>query len=259
MAIPQYNTIQYDVNQYNASTSLLTQTLTESISESDARVSEADPVKTETVTGVDALVKLVQQAALTETITQSDAETIQNFITKIESMSETDALTNSVTSLQSDSLTPSDALTNFLAKLNEDNDVVVDAVMNFVVNGKFETVSVEETTPTPSAMYNTFMYNAGAYSQPSFSGFVKNIQPLKTEAITITENFARLVNYLRTFPETVTLTDVRAIVFSPSFVDVLLSTDVLTKQITNKGLPDTLRINDWLTVNRNPQNDPWSD
>lgn len=43
-----------------------------------------------------------------------------------------------------------------------------------------------------------------------------------------------------------------------SLVDSVLHTDSLTKQITNKGLSDTIHVNEWFTIKSSPQSDPWS-
>jgi len=61
-----------------------------------------------------------------------------------------------------------------------------------------------------------------------------------------------------TFSEIMLAIDVRSSVATLPKVDSINASDVLSKQITDKRLNDTLRENDWFTVKGAPQSDPWS-
>jgi len=46
---------------------------------------------------------------------------------------------------------------------------------------------------------------------------------------------------------------------SMGLVDFVLQEDNASKQITNKAVNDTLRLNDWLEIKQSPQSDPWGE
>lgn len=57
---------------------------------------------------------------------------------------------------------------------------------------------------------------------------------------------------------TVTAMDSSTGSLSRSFVDAVNGSDNLTRQITDKRLDDTVRMNEWFTIKNVPQSDPWS-
>lgn len=54
------------------------------------------------------------------------------------------------------------------------------------------------------------------------------------------------------------LADAVAKSMSIGLADFVLNSDSASKQITNKAVNDTLRLNDWLEIRNAPQSDPWS-
>lgn len=59
-------------------------------------------------------------------------------------------------------------------------------------------------------------------------------------------------------PETITLIDSINRLIETAYYDIVFLDDVLTKQITNKGLFDSVRLNDWLSAKLDPASQ-WSD
>jgi hypothetical protein len=101
-------------------------------------------------------------------------------------------------------------------------------------------------------VYNQFLYNEQTYNGPHtlhvallFDSTILNeiLSPLDVE---------KLLQDTANLSENVTW-DVSVILSDITFLD-----ENFTKQITNKGLFDSIRLNDWVSVKK-ILSDPWSD
>jgi hypothetical protein len=72
-------------------------------------------------------------------------------------------------------------------------------------------------------------------------------------------NDFKTFNVLKSLLETMTLSDVRTLVLSRSLNEFVLLVDDLTKQITDKRLTEGFRLQDWISLNKRPAANPWSD
>lgn len=83
------------------------------------------------------------------------------------------------------------------------------------------------------ALYNSSLYNTVLYGQQTI--------------------------HIVDVSDTVTTTDVKFKELHRVFPEVAVKVDDLTKQLTGKGLFDTVRLADWATIKRNPAQINWSD
>jgi hypothetical protein len=58
--------------------------------------------------------------------------------------------------------------------------------------------------------------------------------------------------------DTITLSDSTSFDSSMQLSDIIFLDENFTKQITNKGLFDSIRLNDWISIKK-ILSDPWSD
>jgi hypothetical protein len=73
-------------------------------------------------------------------------------------------------------------------------------------------------------------------------------KPLNGETLTLADVLAIVPNKI--LPETVTMIETMIRDFNTSYADFIFLGDVLTKQVTNKGMFDTVRTNDWLSTDK---------
>jgi len=79
----------------------------------------------------------------------------------------------------------------------------------------------------------------------------------KLEVMNLLENMQ--VSFSRApFLETITLTSSLSAQSTALMQDIIFLDETFTKQVTNKGLPEIIRLNDWLSVKLSPANQ-WSD
>lgn len=81
-------------------------------------------------------------------------------------------------------------------------------------------------------------------------------QIAKLDILALTD--VRTASFIKLLLETMTLADVREMVLSRTFGDAVVLLDTLTKFISNKGLNDTIRVQDWLSIKKNPAENIWS-
>lgn len=82
-------------------------------------------------------------------------------------------------------------------------------------------------------------------------------QLVKLETITSSDTLVSTV--YKVLLETITLTDTRTMDQTRSLVEFILLVDSITKQITDKRLADSIRLQDWISVRKNPAANIWSD
>jgi len=119
-----------------------------------------------------------------------------------------------------------------------------------------ETVTIYQRAHTPFAynngMYNQFMYNARADEDEILLAATK---ALEDNIISVDT----LGDFLTDKLLSETVPNVDTLVFSGDFLfqDFLFLSEFHRIEITNKALDDTLRLADWLAIERNPVNNEW--
>lgn len=102
-------------------------------------------------------------------------------------------------------------------------------------------------------LYNTDLYNTAQYNADTTAFY----QPLTD---TVTSSDVLLKSPMKVLVDTETLTDnTLAKMPQPNLVDNLFVDEIFSKQVKNKGLSDTIRIEEWTTVKRKPGSIPWGD
>lgn len=86
---------------------------------------------------------------------------------------------------------------------------------------------------------------------------VKDALINKIESIGLADNIEILP--FKNIALTLSISDLKTVVLGFRRNDTLFIQDFLTKQITNKGIADTLRLAVWLTVKRFPAQNNWGD
>lgn len=101
--------------------------------------------------------------------------------------------------------------------------------------------------------YNKFQYNTAQYNADA-------ILWVKACAESIASSDTRVDSPLKVLVETITNTDARLLMTNRTFADFLFLIDVVTKSVLNKGFSETVRLNDWLEIERQSQNNSngWS-
>jgi hypothetical protein len=101
--------------------------------------------------------------------------------------------------------------------------------------------------------YNERQYNAQRY----------NINGVfYAQALAETANLndgTQLASVLKLLTDSIMASDVRIMALTHLMSDTAFFDDMIQIQFTNKALNDTLRLADWLSIERNPANNEWAD
>ena len=98
--------------------------------------------------------------------------------------------------------------------------------------------------------YNTDEYNTAQYNADTNTWVVACAETINTLDALIDQAYKVLT-------EAVTATDATvAKELTRTLTESLLAIDTVTKQVTNKGLNETVRLNDWVKIER--KNSNWS-
>jgi hypothetical protein len=73
-------------------------------------------------------------------------------------------------------------------------------------------------------------------------------KPLAGELLTVSDVLDIIPNKVPV--ETISLIETLVVEFNTAYADFILLTDLLTKQVTSKGLLDSVRTNDWLSLEK---------
>lgn len=138
--------------------------------------------------------------------------------------------------------------------------------------------AVKTETITMSDLRTMFAAIAKAESISLSDAFMTQQFAQFSETLTLSDFLALVTNYVRTYTDSMTLTDtiektvmkmldVETVTVSDTYVLVVgknldeaifLSPDVIAT-ISGKGCSERLRMNDWLSIHQNPQSDNWGD
>lgn len=101
------------------------------------------------------------------------------------------------------------------------------------------------------AKYNTRKYNAQRYN-------INGIFYASSFSETMTAADAtEMANLLKTLSDSLTLASSIIFLDSIFLADFTFMDDMIQIQFTNKALNDTIRLADWLSIERNPVNNEW--
>lgn len=95
--------------------------------------------------------------------------------------------------------------------------------------------------------YNKFQYNTAQYNADAIF-YVKAL----SESVASAD--ARIDSPAKVLAETISSSDARVMNLIHTFAEFLFLTDVVTKSVLNKGFSETIRVNDWLEIERQNQN-----
>lgn len=142
MALSSYNNSQYNQSEYDQGALLLI--LSDVQTSTDAKTNSDSTTRTEAVTLTLVLYSLFTQAAQTESVSLSDATTMEEFLTKVESISSVDSHLISLFRTLIDSLTPSDLALMQSIKTLSDSSGVTDVVTTDDQMAKAEIMTVTD-------------------------------------------------------------------------------------------------------------------
>lgn len=159
-----------------------------------------------------------------------------------------------------ETMTPADAAPTFsIGIVKTDSQGSADAIGGSASLQAFlETVTIYQRANTPFAYnngrYNDYMYNARADEDEILLMATKALSDSFTTTDTLNSSAIKLLN------ETIMGADATAILTPTKILDEFLFLSELHQiEITNKTLSDTVRLADWLSIERHPQVNNWGD
>lgn len=102
--------------------------------------------------------------------------------------------------------------------------------------------------------YNTLGYNEQRYN-------INGVFHVSALSETMTESDAtQLADLIKTISESISAADATLLFAADQFlVDFIFLDAAVQIQFTNKAINDTVRLSDWLSIERNPVNNEWYD
>lgn len=94
--------------------------------------------------------------------------------------------------------------------------------------------------------YNKFQYNTAQYNADT-TFFVKSL------AESIASADSRVDSPTKVLSESISSADTKVFSLIRALSEFMFLTDVVTKSVLNKGFSETLRVNDWLEIERKSQ------
>jgi len=158
-----------------------------------------------------------------------------------------------------ETIVDSDVLTKQFLLLRTESQPSVDALSDESSLAAFlETVNILQRA-TYGAVYNSVEYNAAMYNRTVDNDEVL-LQVTKAlfDSIDSTDVITEFT-VAHLLSETITETDV--ILFGPTIAldDFVFLSEFIRVEITNKACNETVRLADWLSIERNPANTEWYD
>lgn len=159
----------------------------------------------------------------------------------------------------SDSFSETDVLTKQIFAVKTESQPSVDALSDADSLAAFlDTITILQRA-TYGNPYNSIEYNAAMYNRTVDNDEVL-LQVTKVLQDSITSSdFIAPFSVQKSLLETITETDT-IIFFSDLMLnDFVFISEFIRVEITNKALNETLRLADWLSIERNPVNNEWYD
>lgn len=100
--------------------------------------------------------------------------------------------------------------------------------------------------------YNTFLYNVSQYNADAYI-WLARLSDSVGSADALLPN-----SLLKALAESLTPTEATKVLdMSKPLTDFILATDAISKSLSNKGLSDTVRLNDWCEIERKTDSSTW--
>lgn len=161
----------------------------------------------------------------------------------------------------SDILTETDNLSKMPGIIRTDSQSSVDALSDGVSLAAFlDTITIRHQASYGNP-YNSFSYNEATYNAvfDDDEVLLQIGKFLDGDSVTLMDTVGSFV-LEKTLLETITGSDVITSFDSvKSLLDFVFMSELFTIQVTNKALNETLRLADWLSIERNPQVNNWGD
>lgn len=167
-------------------------------------------------------------------------------------------LTNYSSTL-SETVTPSDAALAFsVGIVKTDSQGTADLLSDGVsLAAMMDTVTIYQRARTPFAynngMYDMFMYNARLDEDE----ILLMANKVFGDFFTLTDSLQPFL-IIKNLTETFTEVDVLTMAMEIMFTESLFLSDYARAEITNKALSGIVRLSDWLSIERNPPTNDWS-
>lgn len=160
----------------------------------------------------------------------------------------------------SDILTETDELSKMPGIIRTDSQASVDALSDGVSLAAFLDAVTIRHQATYGNPYNSFSYNEATYNAVYDDDEVLlQIGKVLEDTTTLTDAIGPFVSE-KVLLETITGSDVITSFDSvKSLLDFVFMSELFNIQFTNKALNETLRLADWLSIERNPQVNNWGD
>lgn len=159
----------------------------------------------------------------------------------------------------SDSVTDSDTVTKNFNSLRIESQPSVDALSDAAsLAALLETVTILQRA-SYGAVYNSFEYDGAMYNKTIDTDEVLlQVTKALVDTLTLTDTLAPFSS-VKTLLDSLAETDVLVFSTQPILVDFVFLSDFVRREITNKACNETLRLADWLSIERNPANIEWGD
>lgn len=168
-------------------------------------------------------------------------------------------LTNYTATL-TESITPSDGtVAKSMSIVKTDSQAAADALSDGISLTAFlDTITILQRAHTPFA-YNNGMYNQYMYNSRLDEDEVLLMATKVLSASVTASDFMQPFSISKKILESLSETDTILFSTETTLDDFVFLSELMRIEITNKALNDTLRISDWLSIKRNPQNVEWYD
>lgn len=145
--------------------------------------------------------------------------------------------------------------------LYNDNDIYLiatETVSSTDANDTFDITSLKTETISVIDNLQKFFYGQ-IFADSVLPTDVLLNQPQLVKLETMLLSDVKTFAVLKVLLETMTLSDVRIMVQTRSLQEFIVLVDNLTKQIVGKRLNESIRLQDWTSLNKRPAANVWSD
>lgn len=159
-----------------------------------------------------------------------------------------------------DSVTETDDLTKEAGIVKTESQASVDALSDGVsLAAMLDTITILHRASYGNP-YNSFSYNESAYNGVFDDDEVLlSIGKVLDDSLSTTDVLAPFV-LEKNLAETIASVDViTSVATTKSLLEFLFVSELFSIQVTNKAVGDTIRLADWLSIERSPASDNWGD
>lgn len=159
-----------------------------------------------------------------------------------------------------ESIASSDDLTKSVGIVKTDSQGTADALSDGASLAAFlETIRFDLRARTPfsynNGRYNDYMYDTRLDEDEITLLTIKVL----TDSFSESDSVSTIADYLRTLSESFSETDAVNFMANALMEESIFIDEIGRVEISNKALNETLRVADWLTIDRKPVNQEWGD